>query len=151
MKWLKLLAGSVVLALAAWWLAQRVFVSEETRIRRQISMMERAVERGDWLRLEGGLAGDYSDDLGFDKSTLLVAARTFRQQYASIFIHITDLRVEVETDEKKATAVFIAKVIAAPRAGGETEARAERVRLFFRKTDDGWKVTRLESPELKFE
>lgn len=34
--------------------------------------------------------------------------------------------------------------------GGETELSAERVRLFFRKTDNGWKLIRIESPELRF-
>jgi ketosteroid isomerase-like protein len=36
-------------------------------------------------------------------------------------------------------------------AAAETEVRAERFRLFFRKSDDGWKLVRTESPELKFD
>jgi len=31
------------------------------------------------------------------------------------------------------------------QGGGQTELNAERIRLFFRKSDDGWKLSRTES------
>lgn len=152
MKWIQRILLVAVAAGLVWWLWQRVFVSDETRIQRLIAGMESAVEQGNLLRLEGAIAGDYSDDFGLDKSSLLAVVRSFRQQYDALFIHVADLSVTVEPDGQRAQAVFIAKVLAKARgATTETEVRAERLRLFFRKTDDGWKLTRIESPELKFE
>jgi ketosteroid isomerase-like protein len=152
MKWI--LRALLVAALAgmAWWLWQRVFVTDETRIKRQIAAMTSAVEKGNLLRLDGAIAGDYTDDFGLDKSSLLTAVRSFRAQYDALFIHLSDLTVTVEPDHQKAQAVFIAKVLARLKGGtAETEVRAERFRLFFRKTDDGWKLVHTESPELKFD
>ena len=152
MKWLgRILIGAVVVFLA-WQIWQRVFVTDEARIKKQLAIMVRAVEKGDLLRLSDALAADYSDDWGMDKATLLGAVRAFRGQYDALFIHVSDLTVTVAPEHQTAQAVFIAKVLA--RAKGsptETEVRADRFRLRFRKTDSGWKLTRAESPELKFD
>jgi ketosteroid isomerase-like protein len=152
MKWIARILLAAALVGFVWWLWQRVFVTDEMRIKRQIALMTSAVEQGNLLRLEGAIAGDYSDDFGLDKSSLLAAARSFRAQYDALFIHISDLTVTVEPDRQKGQAVFIAKVLAKQKgAAAETEVRAERFRLFFRKSDDGWKLVRTESPELKFD
>jgi len=152
MKWIGRTAGIAAAVLFGWWLWQRVVVTDETRVKRQIAAMERAVERGDLLRLEGAIAQDYGDEWGLDKSALLGAARAFHQQYEALFIHIGDLTVAVGPDHENASAVFIAKVIAKTSGSAtETEVRAERLRLFFRKSDRGWRLTRIESPELKFD
>jgi len=152
MKWLgRILIGAVVVFLA-WQIWQRVFVTDEARVKKQLAIMVRAVEKGDLLRLSDALAADYSDDWGMDKATLLGAVRAFRGQYDALFIHVSDLTVTVAPEHQTAQAVFIAKVLA--RAKGsltETEVRADRFRLRFRKTDSGWKLTRAESPELKFD
>jgi ketosteroid isomerase-like protein len=48
--------------------------------------------------------------------------------------------------------VFVAKILAKAKGSlSESEVYADRFRLYFRKTDDGWKLTRTESPQLKFE
>jgi ketosteroid isomerase-like protein len=152
MKWAPRILLVAAVAGLAWWLWQRVFVTDETRVKRQIAAMESAVEAGNLLNLEGAIAGDYSDDFGLDKSSLLGAVRSFRQQYDALFIHIQDMTVTIEPDHQKAQALFIAKVLAKAKGEtAETEVRAERLRLFFHKTNDGWKLTRLESPELKFD
>ena len=152
MKWILRILLAAALAGIVWWLWQRVFVTDETRVKRQIALMTSAVERGNLLRLEGAIANDYSDDFGLDKSALLPAVRSFRVQYDALFIHISDLGITIEPDHQKAQAVFIAKVLAKQKGGTtETEVRAERFRLYFRKTDEGWKLVRTESPELKFE
>ena len=152
MKWILRILLAAALAGIVWWLWQRVFVTDETRVKRQIALMTSAVERGNLLRLEGAIANDYSDDFGLDKSALLTAVRSFRVQYDALFIHISDLGITIEPDHQKAQAVFIAKVLAKQKGGTtETEVRAERFRLYFRKTDEGWKLVRTESPELKFE
>lgn len=152
MKWMLRILLVAALAGMIWWLWQRVFVTDETRVKRQIALMTGAVEKSNLLRLEGAIAGDYSDEFGLDKSSLLGAVRSFRAQYDALFIHLSDLTVTVEPDHQKAQAIFIAKVLAKQKGGTtETEVRAERFQLFFRKTDDGWKLVRTESPELKFD
>jgi ketosteroid isomerase-like protein len=149
MKWMRLLAVVVVLLLA-WWAWQRLFVSDETRIRLRLATMTRAVEQGNLLKLEGAITSDYSDDYGLDKSALLGAVHSYRQQHEGLFIHLSDVDVEVQPDHRQAKAVFIAKVVAKPKSDGETQLISDRFRLFFRKTDQGWQLYRSESPELKF-
>ncbi len=152
MKWLLRIVVATIVVFVAWQIWQRIFVTDEKRIKKQIAIMVSAVEKGDLLRLEGAVAQDYSDDFGLDKTTLLGAARSFRQQYDAIFIHLSDLTITVETDHPKAQAIFIAKVIAKAKGSlSESEVRADRFRLYFHKTDSGWKLTRTESPELKFD
>lgn len=152
MKWIMRILLAVALAGMVWWLWQRAFVTDETRVKRQIALMTSAVEKGNLLRLEGAIAGDYGDEFGLDKSSLLGAVRSFRTQYDALFIHISDLTVIVEPDHQRAQAVFIAKALAQQKGStAETEVRVERLRLFFRKSDDGWKLIRTESPELKFD
>jgi hypothetical protein len=113
--------------------------------------MTRAVEQGNLLKLGDAIAGDYSDDTGLDKSTLLGAVHSYRQRHEGLFIHLSDVDIELEPDHRQAKAVFIAKVVAKPKGGGETQLISDRFRLFFRKTDEGWKLYRAESPELKFD
>lgn len=152
MKWLWRIVVIAIVAFVLWRVWQRVFVTDETRIKRQISVMVGAAEKGDGLRLSDALAGDYSDDWGMDKPTLIGAVRSFRAQYDALFIHISDLTMTMDPDHQKAQAVFIAKVLAKAKGSlSESEVRAERFRLYFRKTDRGWKLIRAESPELKFD
>jgi ketosteroid isomerase-like protein len=152
MKWLRRILVVVAIAGFGWWLWQRVFVTEEMRIRQLISRMQQAVERNNLFGLEGFIAQDYTDDFGFDESTLLGGIRAFRQQYDRMFIHISDLAVTVAPDRQSAQAVLIAKVLATTRGSlSETEVRAERLRLFFRKTDQGWQLARTETPQLRFD
>jgi ketosteroid isomerase-like protein len=74
-----------------------------------------------------------------------------RSQYEAMFIHISDMVIEITDDAQKAQAMLVARILTKRTGGGSTEMNAERVRLFFRKTGDGWKMTRVESPDLKFE
>ena len=152
MKWLKLILTAALLTLVAWWLWQRYYISDETRLKCLIATATSAVESGNLIKLENVIAYDYTDDFGFDKSTIMGGVRSFRAEYDALFIQLADLRVTVEPDHTKSQAVFIAKILAKPKGGGiQTEVRAERYRLFFRKTDQGWKLTRAESPQLKFD
>ncbi len=152
MKWLLRVVMVAIAAFVLWQVWQRVFVTDETSIRRQISTMVSATEKGDVLRLSDALAADYSDDWSLDKSMLIGAVRSYRAQYDVLFIHLGDLTVTIDPDHQKAQAVFIAKIIAKAKGNlSESEVRADRFRLYFRKSDSGWKLTRAESPELKFE
>ena len=152
MKWLLRIVSAAIIAFALWRAWQWAFVTDEMRIRRQISIMAGAVEKGELLRLSDALASDYSDDWGMDKSTLLGAVRAYRAQYDPVFIHISELTVTVEPDHQKAQAVFIAKIIARARGSlSDTQAREDRFRLVFRRNESGWELVRAESPELKFD
>ena len=151
MKWLKWVTVAGVTTFVAWQAWQRLFVTDETRVRRLIGTMETAVEKNKIVTLADCIAGDYSDDRGLDKATLLGAVRSVRMQYETLFIHIADMVIEVAPDSPTAQATLVAKVLTRRAGGGETELNAERVRLFFRQTDAGWKLIRIESPELKFD
>jgi ketosteroid isomerase-like protein len=152
MKWLMRIAGVVILVFAGWWLWQRIFVTDEQRVQRQISSMARAVETGNLFKLEAAIAQDYSDDFGFDKSTVLAAVRSFRAQQDGVLILLSDLKITVEPDLQRAQAVFIAKILAKAKGSlADSELRTDRFRLMFRKTDQGWQMTRAESPQLKFD
>ncbi len=152
MKWLLRLAGFATLVLLGWWMWQRIFVTDEQRVHRLIKSMAQAVEAGNLLKLEAGIAQDYGDDFGSDKSAVLAAVRSFRAQYESILILLSDLQITVSPDHQTAQAVFIAKILAKTKGSlTDSELRADRFRLFFRKTDHGWQMTRAESPQLKFD
>lgn len=152
MKWLKLIVAVVVVSLLSYWIWQRYFITEETRVKRLLAGAARAVETGNLIKLEDALAHDYSDDFGFDKSTIIGGIRAFRAEYDAIFIHLEKLKVDVDPDHTKAQAIFIATVLArAKGSAAQTEVRNDRFRLYFHKTDQGWKITRAESPQLKFD
>jgi ketosteroid isomerase-like protein len=152
MKWMLRIVVVAFVGFLLWRAWQWLFVTDEMRVKGQISVMTSAVEHGDVIRLSDALASDYSDDLGMDKSMLLGGVRSFRAQYDAVFIHLSDLTVTIDPDQQKAQAVFIAKVLAKAKGSlSETKVREDRFRLYFRKTDDGWKLTRTESPQLKFE
>jgi hypothetical protein len=151
-KWLWRVVMVVVAALVIWRVWQRVFVTDEMRVKKRIAVMTSAVEQGNLLRLSDVVAADYSDESGMDKSTLLVEVRAFRSPYDSLSIHLSDLTVTVDPDHQKAHAEFIAKVIAKNKGGSsENEVHGGQMRLFFRKDDAGWELIRAESPEAKFD
>lgn len=152
MKLILRIAGAAIIVFVLWRAWQWFFITDEIRVKRQISVMTRAVEKGDVLRLSNALAADYSDDWGMDRSTLIGAVHSFRAQYDAMFVHISDLSVTIDPDHQKGQAVFIAKIIAKAKGSlSDSEVRAERFRLYFRNSDSGWKLIRAESPELKFE
>jgi len=151
MKWILRVASAGLLLWFLWLGWERFFVTEETRLRRLIRTMTRAVEQNNILSLADCIAGDYGDDRGLDKATLLGLVRSTRSQYEAMFIYISDAVLEVDPDRQKAQAILVARILTKRAGSGSTELNAERVRLFFRKTDSGWKLTRVESPELKFE
>lgn len=152
MKWLWRSLVALALVVGFWLLWERVLVTEETRIRRLIAQMERAVEQGNLLRLEAAIASDYTDEHGLDKSALLALVRTYRQAYESVEIRVQQLQVALEPEGETATADFIATVLAKTSvASGEQEERDAHVRLWLRKTNDAWKMRRAESPDLKWD
>lgn len=151
MKWILRIAVVGLLIWLVWQGWERLFVTDETRIKRLITTMTSAVEKNKTLALADCIASDYGDDRGMDKATLLGVVRGTRSQYDAMFIYISDMVIQIDGDRQKAQATLVARVLTKRAGGGSTELNAERVRLFFRKTNDGWKMTRVESPELKFD
>ncbi|MCX7885838.1 MAG: nuclear transport factor 2 family protein [Verrucomicrobiae bacterium] len=151
MKWLWRL---LVLAAAVWlgWVGwNRFFVSEQARILRLIRRMAAAVEQNRLVALAECIAGDYTDERGWDKAALLAMVRATRSQYETMLIYIGDAVIELSDEGQKAQATLVARVLTRRAGGGSTELNAERGRLFFRKAGGGWKLTRVDSPELRFE
>jgi hypothetical protein len=152
MKWVLRIVVAAIVAFALWRVYQWLFVTDEMRIQRQISIMANAVEKGDLVKLSNALASDYSDDRGLDKSTLLAAVQSYRSQYDPVFIHISDPTVTVDPDHQKAQAVLVAKIIAKVRGSAtDGEVREAQFHLYFRKNDSLWELMRAEAPQLKFD
>lgn len=140
-----LVAGLVAVG---WWVWDRFLIPDETKIRRQVLAMRDAVIQRNALRLSDCIAQDYSDDFGLNKSTLLGVARQFRDQYDEVIVDIPELAVTVESDHQTARAALRATVVGF-KGGVRQEPADDRLRLFFRKTDSGWKLTRIEAPKLE--
>jgi hypothetical protein len=140
-----------LLAWMAWYGWQLFFVTDESRIRKLITTMKNAVEQNKTLALADCIARDYGDDRGMDKGTLVAMVRGTRSQYDAMFIFISDTVIEIPPGQNTATATIVARILTKRTGAGDAELNAERVRLFFRKTDNEWLMTRVESPELKFE
>ncbi|MCX7915821.1 MAG: hypothetical protein N3A53_05915 [Verrucomicrobiae bacterium] len=152
MRWAARIVALLVVIGVGWWLANRLTVTEEQRLLRTLSAMQRAVERNNLLTLEAYIANDYSDDLGLDKHSLLLAVRNVRMQYRAFVVLRTDTVTEIAPHATHATVTFVAKVLATPTEGaGEIELFTERFRLFFRKQDNAWRLRRVEVPKLTFE
>lgn len=143
---LLILVGVVVVG---WWLWDRFLIPDETRIRQLITTMKGAVIERNMLRLSDAVAQDYSDDFGLNKSALLGAARSFREQYEELRIEFPELTVVLDPDHRTAHAALLVSVGGRLKSGARPEASADRVTFFFRKSDDGWKLTRIEAPELR--
>ena len=71
-----------------------VWVSEEERVRRMIRKGAAAVEEQSVLRCADLVAPDYSDSNGFDKRTLVDAARRMFEQFSKIEAQIEELSFE---------------------------------------------------------
>jgi len=151
-KWLLWLAIAAALAWAGWRIKERFFVSDEMRVKRLVSGMATMVEKAEIKSLGDAITEDYTGDQAPDKTTLLNAIRLVRLQYQQMFIYLSDEVVNIAPDALTAEVTLVAKVIAKPRGGGgDVEFNGDRIRLFLRKTDDGWKLTRTESPKLNFD
>jgi len=151
MKWLTRIVVVVALVLVGWWVKERFFVSDETRIKRALDALVKAVETGNMVGLSDGIAADYSDDRDLDKGTLVAMVHGYRSQQQAIFIFLTEMKVEVEASRHAAQVTLIANILIKPKGGADTHMDGERFRLYFRKDDRGWKLARVESPKLQFD
>lgn len=85
------LAALLLLAVVGYVLYRYVWVSEEERVRRMAHQGAEAVEEQSLLRCGNLVAQDYSDSNGFDKRTLLDAARRMFEHFIKIEAQIEEI------------------------------------------------------------
>jgi hypothetical protein len=153
--WFVRILLACAVALFAWLAYDRFFVSDQVRVRRVLFSAQRAVETGNVPKLSDALTQDYSDEWGMDKTMLLAEVRMIRQMFPNIRISISELKIKTDGDE--AEAVLIAVASATDKNGRQTELTeqlraqvGDRFRVRFVKTQDGWKMRRVESIKLVF-
>ena len=127
-------------------LAWEWYLSPEAQVRRTI---ERAAEAAETLDLAGFLdtvSPDYSDYMNLDRSTL---EERLREGFSRIDrMNITVSGVDVIPDGASASARF--DLMAVAIRGEErfvligTPLAGEKVQAFLEKSDDGWKIQRVE-------
>ena len=153
--WFVRILLACAVALFAWLVYDRFFVSDQVRVRRVLFSAQRAVETGNLPKLSDALTQNYSDEWGMDKTMLLAEVRMIRQMFPNIRISISELNIKTDGDE--AEAVLIAVASATDKNGRQTELTeqlraqvGDRFRVRFVKTQDGWKIRRVESIKLVF-
>lgn len=85
------LAGVLLVAVVGLVLYRYVWVSEEERVRRMVGKGAKAVEEQSVLRCADLVAPDYSDSTGFDKRTLVDAARRMFERFGKIEAQIEQM------------------------------------------------------------
>jgi hypothetical protein len=137
-RWFFYIAAAWAFFALSWWVCERLLMTDEKRVLRQIESLARHVESGSLLTLDDAIAADYRDDWDNDRRTLILAVRGLRQRYRNLEIHLGRASVRVNNDD--ATADFRASVTG--RAAGETQVEGERgeYRLTFRRVEKEWKL-----------
>ena len=110
----RVVIGLLLLAVLGFVLYRYVFISEEERVRRMVRKGAAAVERESILRCADLVAQDYFDSSGFDKRTLVDAARRMFESFTKIEARIETLSFDDPP---------------ARRSGGEGGEWEARVRL----------------------
>lgn len=87
----RVVVGLLLLAVLGFVLYRYVFISEEDRVRRMVYRSAKAVEEESILRCADRVAQDYSDSSGFDKRTLVDAARRMFETFSKIEAQIETL------------------------------------------------------------
>lgn len=87
--------AAVALVGAVGWLLWAGFVqSPEAQLARAQRDFLKAVEERDWGEIEGMLADDYLDDLGFDRATALQTARQFLSGFFTLSLQAETLSLQ---------------------------------------------------------
>lgn len=134
------------LAIAVYWAVQ-VFTTDRQRVERLVGRLVGRLEARDGAGLCQYLTEDYKDNNGHTRGSLRGVLSRGLAYFSSIEVTVRDLRVEVEEgDPKTAIAEFDAQVRAYRREQPDRWPgdHRSRVRLYCRKTDDGWRVEEAE-------
>jgi hypothetical protein len=141
--WVKrILIIAIASALTVWAIRQFV-VSDTDRIQQQLAKMKRAIEFGQIRSLSDYIAADYTDNLGFDKRTVLAFIHTMRRQYDAVLIHISDMDMTVAPDRTTARVNLRVHALSANvHQVTQAEICDDRYRLDFRRDGRTWKLYR---------
>ncbi len=130
----------IIFLVVAFIVVQNIWTSEESRVKKVISSIERAVERKDVAGCMWHIAGDYSDDLGMDYQGVAFFLKNIFETANNLSVHIKDMRMDVKGRETQVS--FVADIRVAGRY--ENEAGTSRFNVSLRKDANMWKVYRVE-------
>jgi hypothetical protein len=143
--WIKRLLILAIAVPVLIWAVRQIFVSDAERLRQQIVKMQRAVELGQILTLNNYIAADYTDNLGFDKRSILGYIHSLRQQHDAVLIYLSDLDILVATDRATARANLRAQVVSVnTKQLLQPEASNDHYQLDFRRDGKTWKLYHVE-------
>jgi hypothetical protein len=143
--WIKRILIAAIVIPTLVWVGRQMFTSDADRLRKQITQMEHAVELGKILTLNDYIAADYTDNLGFDKRTVLAYILSLRQQHDAVLINISDMDFFVASDRATARVNLRAKVVSFnTKQLLQPEASSDRYQLDFRRDGRSWKLYHVE-------
>jgi SnoaL-like domain len=138
-RWLIYLAAALAFFVLAWWISERLLMTEEKRVLLQIESLRKAAESGNLLALQEAIASDYHDDRDNDRSTLLFAVRALHQRYRDLQIRLG--RAVIHVTGETATADLYARVTGFSEDDARLERESGDYRLSFRRVEKAWKLT----------
>lgn len=146
--WIKRILITAIAGALLVWTIRQIFVTDEDRIQQQISRMKRAIEFGKIVSLSNDIAADYSDNLGFDKRTVLGFIHSMRRQYDAVLIRISELDVTVAPDRATARVNLRVQALSAnANRIAQAELCDDRYQLDFRRDGRAWKLFRADKIE----
>jgi hypothetical protein len=145
-----------VIGVLGFLIYHRYFVSEEAKVRRVVMSLKDAVEKNDRIKFSDAIAAGYSDEWGWDKTTLIAGFSMIQQFYAEPKVNVSEIKITVKGDVAEA-GMFVevtAKDFRGQKQDLTQELRgnlANRLKLTFTKTADGWKLKSAETMKLRFD
>jgi hypothetical protein len=144
----------LVVCLAGFLIIRNRLQTEETKVRKVLSFVERAIERKNIPVCLLHISSGYSDDFGNSHGMLTYLLRQVFGMYRSIDVGIRDLRIDVNADS--ATASFVGSAVATVSKGGEKEnltgyLGTDGFIVTFNKEDGKWRIKRVGKIEYTFE
>ncbi|MFH1741816.1 MAG: hypothetical protein ABIH23_22660 [bacterium] len=131
----------LIIALIIYVLIHYVFISEETRIERQIEKGRKAVENESILSISSLISENYRGEFGQDRSEFFALIHQFFQHVENSKINIVSREIDVIGNEAVVSVHFTLSgtINGQPFTGLEAE-QMDKIRLRFVKQDGSWKV-----------
>jgi hypothetical protein len=144
-RWLLIILGAWALFGLTWWVVERVLMTEEKRIIKQIDLMRRCIETGRLLTLQDCIAPDYHDDWDQDRRTIIGGINWLRREYSNLDLRIERVVVRVKGNTAEAD-------LRGSATGTRSGALREQIEggdyLFgFQKLNKVWKLSRITKKE----
>jgi len=145
-RWLLIILSAWALFGLTWWVVERLLMTDEKRVIKQIDLMRRYIETGRLLTLQDCIAPDYRDDeWDLDRRTLIAAIATLRREYSNLDLRIERIVVRVKGDTAEAD---LRGTATGTRPGSLREQIESGNYLFgFQKLDKVWKLNRIAKKE----